>query len=143
MRDTQAQYTVRTPGGVEQLPFLTASRGGVLSVLAYSAAISLDLSVLSAAGLVPDRFTVTPTNAVAFAISLINTPLAIAEQEFEITIINTTGGALGAMTLTAGALGFRAAAWVQPATGFSKTARFRWTGAVALQITTATVDIPN
>lgn len=106
--------------------------------LTYAAAMAVDVSL-------GNTFRVTPTNAVAFTFNApTNPPAATVGQEIRITIINTTGGALGAATFTGGAGGFRlAGAWVQPATGNRRTVSFAWDGSVWQEISRNAADVPN
>lgn len=75
--------------------------------------------------LLGNLFVVTPTDGVAFALSVpTNAPPAGQSQRIAIKILNTFG-ALGVATFTAGVGGFRiGAAWTQPAVGFSRTIYF-------------------
>jgi hypothetical protein len=102
--------------------------------LVYSASMAIDANL-------GNFFTVIPTNGVAFAFQVPTNPAD--GQRLTIRITNTTGGALGAATFTAGANGFRAAAWTQPATGNSRSITFQYDGSVWCEIGRCTADIPN
>jgi hypothetical protein len=84
-------------------------------------------------------FDIVPTNATAFTIQSPTT--ARDGQMIEFRIINTIGGALGALTFGAG---YRAASWAQPANGFSRVIAFRYTAQTAAWIEIyRTTDVPN
>lgn len=106
--------------------------------LTYAAAMDINT-------LLGNQFRVTPTNGVAFTFNVpTNAPAATVGQTITITVINTTGGALGAATFTGGAGGFRTAgAWVQPATGNRRSATFQWDGSVWQELSRNAADVPN
>lgn len=100
-------------------------------VTTYSAAMALDLRS-------GDAFYITATNGTAFTITYSN---ALDMNRFSVTIINTSGGALGAATWTGFKLG---AAWVQPANGFRRTIEFEVDGAgIAHEINRSAADVTN
>jgi hypothetical protein len=99
--------------------------------IAYSASMTPDASDAT-------RFVITPSNGVAFTI---NAPTNLsAEQEIEIVLTNSTGGALGAVTWNAI---YKMAAWTNPATGFHRGIRFWYDGTFLYEICRNTADIPN
>lgn len=101
------------------------------TAVAYSASMTPDASDAT-------RFVITPNNGVAFTI---NAPTNLSsEQEIEIVITNSTGGALGAVTWNAI---FKMAAWTNPATGFHRGIRFWYDGTFLYEISRNTADIPN
>lgn len=101
-----------------------------ITAVAYSASMTPDASL--------GDTLVVATNGTAFTI---NTPTNLKlNQEWELTIKNTSGGALGAATFPAIA---KMAAWTQPATGFSRAIRFRYDGTNLIEKARTTVDIPN
>lgn len=83
-------------------------------------------------------FTITATNNTAFTV---NAPTGgKAGQSVTITIRNTSGGALGAVTWGAG---YKLAAWVSPATANSRSITFRSDGTNWIEIGRTTADVPN
>lgn len=81
---------------------------------------------------------ITATNATAFTINAPTNP--VQGQSLEVTIRNTSGGALGAATWNAV---FKMSAWTQPATGFSRAITFRYDGTNWVEKGRTTVDVPN
>lgn len=106
----------------------------------YSAAMTLDVSQ-------GDVFVITVTNGVAFTINIPANSAGIIlgdAQRLVIRIVNTSGGAAGAATFTAGAGGFRlGAAWAQPATGFSRSIEFLWNGTNWIESFRSAADVAN
>lgn len=103
------------------------------NVITYSASMAIDAST-------GNLFDITATNGVAFTVQ---SPTNAADgQKITITIRNTSGGALGALTFGAA---YKASAWTQPANGFSRSITFRYDGTRTLwdEITRTTVDVPN
>lgn len=97
----------------------------------YSANMVLDLRT-------GDEFYVTATNGTAFTFTYSN---ALDGNRFSVTIINTSGGALGAATWTGFKLG---AAWAQPANTFRRTIEFEVDGGgVAHEINRTAADVAN
>lgn len=114
------------------------TRRGVPITLVYGVAIPLDASL-------GNRFLVTPTDGVAFAISIpTNSPgVQVRSQRLIINVINTFG-VLGALTFTGGVLGFRiGAAWVQPAVGFNRSIEFEWSPGVWQEVSRSAADVAN
>lgn len=104
---------------------------GKIQTVTYSATMTIDHSLGT-------HVKITPTNGVAFAIALptrqaVNRPLRIE-------MINTTGGALGAGTLTGYKIG---AAWTLPATGFSRFIDFICNGTTCKEVGRSAADITN
>lgn len=116
--------------------------GPALATVAYSAAPVPNLALSN------DQ-TVTPTDAVAFvmgaplfgtaAMSSTNPP--VAGLVWTLTIINTTGGALGAVTFNA--VYKLGAAFTQPATGFQRSIQFRWNGTNHVEVGRTAADVAN
>lgn len=63
------------------------------------------------------------------------------EQQFTLTISNTSGGAMG--TVTFDGYFYRAASFTPPAHGFSKSITFRWTGSHWVEVGRTPSDVPN
>lgn len=96
----------------------------------YSASITFDATT-------GNSFVITATNGTAFTINAPTSPGS--GQLIDVTIRNTSGGALGVITWNAV---FKMAAFTNPATGFSRTVRFRYDGTNWVE-ERADVDIPN
>lgn len=86
----------------------------------------------------PGEFVITPTDGVAFTISNPTTPVVGAR--LTIRIINSTGGALGAITWDTA---YKLAAWTSPATGFSRSIDFQYDGAHWIEVSRTPSDVPN
>lgn len=99
--------------------------------LAYSANVDVDLTK-------GDELTVTVTNGTAFTIGNPYTP--IIGQIFRLTIRNTSGGALGAITW---GTAYKLSTWASPATGYSRSIAFRWDGTNAIEVSRTPADVPN
>lgn len=83
-------------------------------------------------------FEITATNGTAFSIS---NPLdPVIGQRITLRIINTSGGALGAVTF---GTQFKMSAWTQPATGNSRSVDLEYNGTNWYQVAQTGVDIPN
>lgn len=101
------------------------------STVAYSAAMNIDSTVANV-------FTITATNATPFTI---NSPTGGEDGCYlTVTVRNTSGGALGAATW--GGL-FKMAAWVNPATGFSRSITFHYDGTNWIEASRTPADVPN
>ena len=85
-------------------------------------------------------FQVTPDDNVAFAIQAPTNPFP--GLEFVLRIINSSGGALGALTFVA-AFNIAAAGLTQPANGFSRSYRFFFDGTNWIEQGARTVDVAN
>ena len=100
--------------------------------LTYSASINIDASL-------GNSFEINATNGTAFTI---NTPTNGVDGQFvEITILNTSGGALG--TATFGANYKTGAAWTQPANGFNRTIRFQLSSTAWYERSRTATDVSN
>lgn len=102
-------------------------------VVTYSASMTPDSSL-------GNEFIITVTNATAMAINAPTNVPGQAGQHLEVTIRNTSGGAMGAITWNAV---FKMTAFVNPATGFSRTIIFRWNGVNWVEKCRSAVDVPN
>jgi len=88
---------------------------------AYSASITPD------AGLAPWQ-TITVTNGTAFTINApTNPPSASQAAELTIEVLNSSGGAMGAITWNASFV-FAGSTWANPASTKKRFARFEWNG---------------
>lgn len=86
--------------------------------------------------------TIIPTDGAAFTIA--NPSTGIAGDRMTIRIVNTTGGALGAVTWgSAPASVYRLAAWTNPATGYYRAITFANDGSYWREISRTTGDVPN
>ena len=86
-------------------------------------------------------FRVTVTNGVAFTVS---NPINVSSAsgiEIQMTIRNTSGGAAGALTF--GALYKIGGAWVQAATGFSRSIQFTFDGTNWIETGRTAADVSN
>ena len=99
--------------------------------LAYSATIATT-------AIRSNLFTITATNGTAFTIS--NPTDGYSGQVITYVIRNTSGGALGALTFGAA---FKASAWTQPATGYSRSISFRYDGTNWVETVRSSADVPN
>lgn len=97
----------------------------------YDASIDLDNAAA-------ESFVITATNNSAFVIN--EPPSAITGQRISVTIRNTSGGALGAVTWNAV---FKMAAWTQPADGNSRSIDFRFNGTNWVECSRTPADVPN
>jgi len=78
----------------------------------------------------------------------INAPVAPAttdgiRQVLKIHIFNASGGAMGAITWTAGAGGLRLGTWTNPANGFNRAIEFAWDGSAWYEQNRTPVDVPT
>jgi len=101
------------------------------TTVTYSASMTIDASL-------GNRHIITATNGTAFTINAPTSPLA--GQRIVVTIRNTSGGALGAVTWNAV---FKLAAWTSPATANSRSIEFEYDGTNWIEIARATADVPN
>lgn len=108
-----------------------------LSTLTYNA------GVISAPDLSRGNdFTVTATTNAAESIGApTNPPPTGQSMLWSLTIRNTAGVALGALTFNA--IYKLGAAWTQPATGFSRTIFFRWDGTNHVEVGRTAADVAN
>jgi hypothetical protein len=85
-----------------------------------------------------NEFDITATSGSAVTI---NAPLNPSDgQRITVTIRNTSGGVLGAITWNAV---FKMSTWTSPATGNSRSIDFRYDGTNWVQISQTGVDVPN
>lgn len=98
----------------------------------YSAAMTIDASLGNIA-------TITATNGTAFTINAPTNP--VTGQKLTVRIRNTSGGALGVATWNAA---FKmGAAWVQPATAFSRSIDFDYDGTNWVESDRTAADVAN
>lgn len=102
-----------------------------LGALTYSASMTID----AAQG---NIFEVNATNGSAFTINAPTNPQT--GQRLAVLVRNTSGGVLGAVTWNAV---FKMAAWVSPATGFSRSIQFYYNGTNWVELNRTASDIPN
>jgi hypothetical protein len=102
-----------------------------LFTLAYSASITIDAST----GM---WFEVTASNGTSFTFNAPTNPQT--GQEITVTVRNTSGGVLGAVTWNAI---FKLAAWVSPANGNSRSIKFRYDSASWVESSRTPADVPN
>ena len=97
----------------------------------YSASMTVDARL-------GDDFKITATNGTAFTI---NTPIDPSYgQKITISIFNTSGGALGAVTWGGG---YKLATWTSPATGFMRAITFIYDGSAWRELNRTAADVPN
>jgi hypothetical protein len=106
-------------------------------------AVQASVAVTYSASMTPDaqlggQHTITVTNGTAFTINAPSNPAT--GQWIAIIIRNTSGGAAGVATWNAV---FKMAAWVQPATGFSRAIEFMYDGTNWIEVGRTTTDVPN
>lgn len=107
------------------------------AIIGKRVALTYSASVAVAANL-GNLFDLSVTNA---AILTINSPTSgVDGQTITLTVRNTSGGAMGAITWGAT---FKMSAWTNPATGFSRSLTFRFDGTNWVQISQTGVDVPN
>lgn len=99
-------------------------------VTTYGTTIAIDASL-------GNEFVTTPTDGVAFQLN--NPSNATAGQRITIRVRNTFG-VLGALTF--GTL-YKAAAWTQPANGFSRAIDFQYDGTNWIEVSRTPADVPN
>lgn len=97
----------------------------------YGTTVNIDAS----AG---NLFDISATDGVPFTIAAPTNPTD--GQRITITIQNTSGGALGAVTWNAV---FKMAAWTSPATANSRSIDFKYNGTNWVEVCRTTVDVPN
>ena len=85
-----------------------------------------------------DEFDITPTDGVGFTVANPTNPRQ--GQTVAIRVINTTGGALGALTWGAN---YKASAWTQPAAGNHRVISFRYDGTNWREVSRTPADVPN
>ena len=113
------------------------------SIYSPSNNITTAATVTYSASMTPDAilahaFIITATNATAFTI---NAPSnGYSGQRISVTIRNTSGGALGAVTWAAA---YKLSAWTQPATANSRSIDFRYDGTNWIEMARTPADVPN
>lgn len=85
-----------------------------------------------------DEFDITATNNTAFTIA--NPTQGSDDRVILITVRNTSGGGLGAVTWDTL---YKLAAWTSPANGFSRSISYRFNGTNWVEVSRTTVDVPN
>lgn len=102
----------------------------------YGVSVGIDCSL-------GDFFSIAVSNNTAFTITApTNAPASGYGKLITITIANGSGGAMGAITWTAGAGGFRlAGAFTNPATANQRSILFRWSGLVWHEISRTAADV--
>ncbi len=83
-------------------------------------------------------FNIVVTDGNAFTIA--NPTSLVTGQHIFVTVKNTSGGALGAVTWGSA---YKLAAWTQPANGFSRSIQYRYDGTNLIEVGRTTVDVPN
>lgn len=122
---------VNAEGAQAQLRRLHGGLVGSRFTVPYSASMTIDVRNGT-------EFDITATNGTAFTI---NAPTnGFDGQTIEVSIINSSGGVLGAVTWNAT---FKMSAWTQPANGFSRSITFRYNGTNWVQKAQTGVDVPN
>ena len=99
--------------------------------LTFGASVTIDAS----AG---RTFSLVATSNIAFAIANPTNPGYL--QEITITILNASGGPLGAVTW---GTAFKLAAWTSPANVFSRSISFRYNGTNWVEFSRTPADVPN
>lgn len=102
-----------------------------IQTLTFGANIAIDASLANS-------FVVTATSGIAFQFDNPTNPSV--GQMIRIRLVNTSGGALGAITFGGQ---YKNAAFTAPATGFSRTMEFYWDGTNWRQGLNFSGDIPN
>lgn len=129
---TDTNNSLRNFGGtVYTMPALSAAivEKRVAPVYGVSVAINAALG---------NQFDVVVTNGTAFAVALPTNPKD--GQSITVKLQNNSGGVMGAVTWNAV---FKMAAWVSPATGFSRSITFRYNGFNWVEVGRTAADIPN
>jgi len=102
------------------------------TAVTYSASITPDASAAN-------EFDITATNGTAFTINAPSNPPSDS-QRITITIRNTSGGVLGAVTWNGI---FKLAAWTQPLNGFSRSIDYRFDQTNWVEVSRTPADVPN
>lgn len=97
----------------------------------YGVSVAIDASI-------GNEYDITATNGVGFTVA--NPTNATNGQRITITVRNTSGGALGAITWDTL---YKMSAWTSPANGFSRSIDFKYNGTNWVQVAQTGVDIPN
>lgn len=101
------------------------------TAIAYAASIALNAAVAN-------EFEVTVSSGVAFTMANPTNPSE--GQQITITFLNTSGGAMGAITWGAA---FKVAAFTAPANGASRSISLKYNGTNWTQLFVSTIDVPN
>lgn len=125
------------------LPYVNADGGHVLARRMFAATIASRRTVTYSASITIDAqegntFVITANNGTAFAINAPTNPQD--GQRITITIRNTSGGALGAITWNAV---FKMAAYTAAATGNNRSAWFFYDGTNWIMEGQSAADVPN
>lgn len=112
-------------------------------VMAVAAVVEASFTITYSASMTPaaasgNEQIISATDGVAFTLNAPSGPRT--GQYLEITIRNATAGALGAATWNAV---YKMTAWVQPATGTSRTIVFRYNGTNWVEKGRTAADVPN
>lgn len=107
----------------------------------YASLIDLDLSSFHASEVGHVILDIGSAGAYTVAIDTTKPQNIEPGQRFDITVKNTSGGAISAPTFFSN--DFKAAASVAPANGFSRTFSFRYNGTHAIETGRTASDIPN
>lgn len=118
-----------TAQGVSRTRYDTED-GGPIAAKTYSAAITPNAGQWN---------TINVTNATAFTINAPFTPPADQNAEMTLEILNSSGGALGAITFNA-IYKFALGAFTAPANGLHRFVTFRWNGTNWIAIAIASAD---
>jgi hypothetical protein len=110
--------------------------------LIKSTALSPPVTVPYSTSMTPDassdNFDITATNGTAFTVNAPTGPRT--GHRITITIRNSSGGALGAVTWNSV---YKLAAWTQPANGFNRSITFLYSGSAWYEISRTASDVPN
>jgi len=107
---------------------------GVVVVPTYGTTITIDSSL-------GNKFDIIVTNAVGFTISSPINTISGAAQRITITVYNTSGGAMGAITW-GGA--YKLSAWTNPANGFNRSIDFDYDGVSTWrEVSRTPADVPS
>ncbi len=87
-------------------------------------------------------YVITVTNTTAFTIQApSNVPKTSEEQDLEFTIRNSSGGVMGSITWNS--IYHLAGTFTNPANGYSRSIRFRWSGGVYVEMSRTMGDVLN
>lgn len=98
---------------------------------AYGASVAVN-------ALLGTDFNIVVTDGNPFTVN--NPTNLVSGQHLYITIKNTSGGALGAVTWSSA---YKLSAWTQPANGFSRSIQYRYDGTNLIEIARTPADVPN
>jgi len=107
---------------------------GVVTVPTYGTTITIDSSL-------GNKFDILVTNAVGFTVSSPINTVSGAVQRITISVFNSSGGVMGAITWGAG---YKLAAWTNPANGFNRSIDFEFDGSTTWrEVSRTPADVPN